>query len=106
MAGGDETETHVKKYEQPRTWLCTKLSVVFSVPKSSTGSAHKISHINPWVGGSRKRSICSEIVQDHVYGTECMRFITYGTDIIKGIEFGGEAAVDAQELLVHDCGEG
>lgn len=55
--GRMERETHVKKYEQPRTWLCRKLSVVFSAPKSSTGSAHKISHMSPCVGGSRKRSI-------------------------------------------------
>ncbi len=57
--GGGQAKilAYVKKNEHPRTWLCTKLSEVFSDPKSSIGSAHKISHIMPCVGGSRKRSI-------------------------------------------------
>lgn len=49
--------TYVKKNEQPRTWLCTKFSEVFSDPKSSIGSDQRISHIMPCVGGSRNRSI-------------------------------------------------
>ncbi len=46
-----------KKYEQPRTWLCKKKSLVFSCPKSSRGSAQRISHISPCVGGSLNLSI-------------------------------------------------
>lgn len=39
--------TYLKKKEQPRTWLCTNPSGDFSLPKSSKGSAHRISHIRP-----------------------------------------------------------
>jgi len=49
--------SYVKKYEHPRTWLWTKRSCVFSAPKSSIGSDHRISHMRPWVGGSRNLSI-------------------------------------------------
>jgi hypothetical protein len=47
----------MKKYEHPQTWLCKKLSTVFSDPKSSAGSDHRMSYIRPCVGGSQKRSI-------------------------------------------------
>ena len=48
---------YVKKKLHPLTWLCMKESVFFSFPKSSTGSAHRRSHINPEVGGSLNRLI-------------------------------------------------
>jgi hypothetical protein len=31
---------------------------------------------------------------------------TYVANIVKGVKFGGEAAMDTEELLVHDGGEG
>jgi hypothetical protein len=56
--GGRERVKGVReKYEHPWTWLCKKLSTVFSDPKSSAESDHRMSHIRPRVGGSRKRSI-------------------------------------------------
>lgn len=53
----EQAAGYEKKYEHPRTLLWMKKSDVFSWPNSSSGSAQRISHINPWVGGSRKRSI-------------------------------------------------
>ena len=47
----------MKKYEQPRTWLCTKFSLPFSLPNVSRGSDHSKSHMSPEVGGSRNRLI-------------------------------------------------
>jgi hypothetical protein len=61
-----ELATHVKKYEQPRTWLCKNGSLVFSDPNSSNGSAQSMSHISPCVGGSLNRLICKFSAQaDH-----------------------------------------
>lgn len=50
-------KAYVKKKLHPLTWLCMKLSDVFSFPKSSTGSAQSISHMRPDVGGSLNRLI-------------------------------------------------
>lgn len=61
--------THVKKKEHPLTWLCTKLSAVFSCPKSSAGSDHKISHISPVVGGSLNLSICKAVLDRYHFRT-------------------------------------
>ena len=89
---------HVKKYEQPRTWLCTKLSVIFSCPKSSTGSDQRMSHISPCVGGSRNRSIWIQKLDPRL----CGQSWTYIANIFKGVKFWGKATVNAKELLVHD----
>ena len=57
-----------------------------------------MSHIKPCVGGSRKRSIwIQQLVQSLDGQTE-----TYVTNIVEGIKFGGEAPMDAEELLIHD----
>lgn len=98
-------DTHVKKYEQPLTWLWMKLSVIFSCPKSSTGSAHRISHIRPCVGGSRNRSICIRARYINNEAADTDRKTTNGADVVQSIEFRREAAVDAEELLVHDSSE-
>lgn len=71
-------ETYVKKKEQPRTWLCRKLSCVFSWPNSSTGSDQRMSHIKPCVGGSRNRSIYHLIsVNAGADGKESLRFVDH-----------------------------
>ena len=55
--------------------------------------------MSPWVGGSRKRSIyvCKLFDIENAGGT-----YTYSLDIFEGMQFGAEAAVDAEELFVHN----
>lgn len=56
-----------------------------------------MSHIKPWVGGSRKRLIWH---QQHV------EKLTYRAQVIQCVQLRAETAVDAQELLVHHSCEG
>jgi hypothetical protein len=58
-----------------------------------------MSHIKPCVGGSRKRSIW---IQKLVQGLDG-QIETYVTNIVEGIEFRGEASMNAEKLLIHDC---
>lgn len=63
-----------------------------------------MSHIRPDVGGSRKRSSCEKEIG--VVRKEWWRLSGgwdyYFADVFEGVEFGGEAAVDTEELFVHD----
>jgi hypothetical protein len=90
-----------KKYEHPRTWLCTKKSFVFSCPNSSSGSAQRMSHIRPCVGGSRKRSICGG--QQQLSVALCC---TYALQVVQCVQLRAQSTVYTQELLVHDSSEG
>jgi hypothetical protein len=57
--------------------------------------------MSPWVGGSRKRSICKESMMVHFEGSD-----TYRLKIIQGMQFGTQSSVNAQKLFVHDSCEG
>jgi hypothetical protein len=48
----------VKKKEHPRTWLWMNPSEFFSFPNSSSGSAQRMSHMRPCVGGSLNLLTC------------------------------------------------
>lgn len=32
--------------------------------------------------------------------------VTYGSQVVEGVQLGAQTAVDAEELLVHHCGQG
>jgi hypothetical protein len=57
--------------------------------------------MSPWVGGSRKRSICKGSVMVYLDGSD-----TYCLKIIQGMQLGAQSSVNAQKLLVHDSCEG
>lgn len=52
----NSTLLYLQKQEHPLTVLWPKYSWVFSLPKSSRGSAHNRSHMGPNAGGSLNRS--------------------------------------------------
>ena len=77
--------TDVKKKLHPRTWLCMKLSEVFSFPKSSTVSAQSKSHISPDVGGSLNLLIWwSQLISQAQNSLERRAYLA---EVIKSMQF-------------------
>ncbi|TKW51225.1 hypothetical protein CTA1_2028 [Colletotrichum tanaceti] len=70
-----------------------------------------MSHIRPWVGGSRKRSICAmrQLVRLSLSLSLSLsrgKSSTHGSQVIEGVKLGAQTTVDAQELFVHDGSQG
>ena len=94
--------------------LYTNASFVISLPKSSAGSAQRMSHMGPELGGSRKRSIwhphdgkeSSVVMSPHstpqreTAPSEWTR--PHLANVVEGLDLGGQPAVQAEELLVHE----